>query len=237
VASNAHAAVVVQYFRQQKSKKQGCTQSLLSQINRLKAEKKRAQHRLLFAVSIILLLLSLALMAWIHYSRWLMQKNKVALEEAGAEKALRELYTPPTLRRMMLSEMDEEERQELLMLRLRDWLLEEKHFANIDKFSVDDVAFALQTNRTYLYEAVKSTTGKTLLEYLRDMQLEEAIRLLEEDNNLKMEAVAFECGMTRATFFRLFKRKYKLSPMQYREMALLMQAERCQIQTSQNETP
>jgi AraC-like DNA-binding protein len=128
------------------------------------------------------------------------------------------------LRATSVAEMDEEGRSHLLTMGLRAWLLEDRRFANIGKPSADEAALALQTNRTYLRKAVKAVTGRTLLGFLHDIQLEEACRLLEGEEELKMEAIAFECGMTRTTFFSLFKQKYEVSPMQYREMVRLVEA-------------
>jgi AraC-like DNA-binding protein len=186
-----------------------------AQVKKIKAEKERAQHGLAGAVGVILFLLLVLVVVWIHYSR------RLALR--STKEIAREPYMAPTLRAMSVAEMDEEERSLLLTMALRSWLEEEKRFSQPDKYTVDEAALALQTNRTYLRKAVKTATGKTMLEYLRDIQLEEACRLLEGEEDLKVEAIAFECGMTRTTFFTLFKLKYKVSPMRYREMVKLIQ--------------
>ncbi|MDR0893214.1 MAG: helix-turn-helix domain-containing protein [Mediterranea sp.] len=109
--------------------------------------------------------------------------------------------------------------QEELVIRLYAFLLEEQRFANLEQTSPNEAAAALQTNRTYLREAVKDVTGKTLYEFARELQLDEACRLLELNDNTKVESIALQVGLSQASFYRLFKKRYNLSPNQYREVA------------------
>ena len=60
-------------------------------------------------------------------------------------------------------------------------------------------------------------TGMTPIDYVHTLRVEEAKQILET-TDLPVEAVALEVGYEDASFFgRLFKRKVKLTPAQYRK--------------------
>lgn len=64
----------------------------------------------------------------------------------------------------------------------------------------------------------KAATGSTLIEYLQNLRIEHAKRLLEE-GTLAVDAVSAAAGYEDASFFRrLFRRRTGLSPSQYRRM-------------------
>ena len=64
----------------------------------------------------------------------------------------------------------------------------------------------------------KAATGSTLIEYLQNLRIEEAKRLLES-GQLPVDDISAEVGYGDASFFRrLFKRRTGLTPGQYRRM-------------------
>jgi transcriptional regulator GlxA family with amidase domain len=79
------------------------------------------------------------------------------------------------------------------------------------------VAQARIPERT-LKRRFKKATGSTLIEYLQDLRIEEAKRLLE-GTATAVDEISFEVGYEDASFFRrLFKRRTSLTPGQYRRM-------------------
>ncbi len=109
-------------------------------------------------------------------------------------------------------------RQQILFVRLREYLLKDKNFAKTD-IDINMLIAELSTNRTYLFDAIKTYTGKTLQEYMNQLRLEEAKRLLETTDQV-IESIALSCGYNSArTFYRLFKANYNMSPATYRKMA------------------
>ncbi|MCD8080203.1 MAG: helix-turn-helix domain-containing protein [Bacteroides sp.] len=107
--------------------------------------------------------------------------------------------------------------QRELFLRLREYLVKDKNFT---KTSIDTsrLVTTLSTNRTYLFEAVKSVAGKTLQEYINCLRLEEGRKLLETTDEL-IESIAAVCGYNSVrTFYRLFRSTYEMSPAVYRKM-------------------
>ena len=64
----------------------------------------------------------------------------------------------------------------------------------------------------------KSATDSTLIDYVQNLRVEEAKRLLE-DGELPVDDISFEVGYEDASFFRrLFKRRTGLTASQYRRM-------------------
>lgn len=64
----------------------------------------------------------------------------------------------------------------------------------------------------------RQATGRTLIETLQQLRIEEAKRLLES-SGLPVDEISAEVGYEDASFFRrLFKRELGLSPLQYRRM-------------------
>ncbi|MBL8541903.1 MAG: helix-turn-helix domain-containing protein [Betaproteobacteria bacterium] len=64
----------------------------------------------------------------------------------------------------------------------------------------------------------KAATGLTLIDYLQNLRIEEAKRLLETSAR-SADDISFEVGYEDASFFRrLFRRRTGLSPVQYRRV-------------------
>jgi transcriptional regulator GlxA family with amidase domain len=64
----------------------------------------------------------------------------------------------------------------------------------------------------------KAATGLTLIDYLQNLRLEEAKRLLESSKRAA-DAISAEVGYEDASFFRrIFKRRTGLTPLRYRRM-------------------
>jgi len=98
--------------------------------------------------------------------------------------------------------------------RCESWLRE--HFREIDAIG-QLVALAGVPERT-LKRRFKAATGSSLIEYLQNLRMEEAKRLLEA-GALPVDEISAEVGYSDASFFRrLFKRLAGLQPSQYRRM-------------------
>ena len=98
--------------------------------------------------------------------------------------------------------------------RCETWLGD--HFRDIDaiKQLLDEVAVPERS----LKRRFKAATGSTLIEYLQNLRVEEAKRLLEQ-GELPIDEVSEAVGYLDISFFRrLFKRLTGLPPGQYRRM-------------------
>ena len=108
----------------------------------------------------------------------------------------------------------------LLLARLRHYLLSEDRYADFELANRDNIVTTLNTNKNTLSKAVKAITGKTLMEYIRFIQIEEVRRLFAEQPDYSIESIANECGFqSMNTFYRQFKKQYGMTPNDYRKIA------------------
>ncbi len=99
---------------------------------------------------------------------------------------------------------------------LDDVMHNDKLFCN-EELTRKDVCRAMCTNRTTFSIKLKEAYNKTFSEYLRDMRLQEAARLLRE-TDMPIDQVAFSVGLKSASgFYRNFLLSYGMTPTQYRQ--------------------
>jgi transcriptional regulator GlxA family with amidase domain len=95
-----------------------------------------------------------------------------------------------------------------------DWLGE--HFR--DHGAVQRVVERAKIPERTLKRRFRAATGATLIEYLQNLRVEEAKRLLES-GQMPVDEISAEAGYEDPSFFRrLFKRRTGLTPSQYRRM-------------------
>ena len=115
-------------------------------------------------------------------------------------------------------ELPGDRQQRELVARLHEYLLKDGNFAKPD-INPNELAPELITNRSYLFEAVKTVTGKTLQEYIYSLRIEMAKQKLETDLELTIETLVRDCGFnSRSVFYRFFRKQYGVSPAEYRKM-------------------
>lgn len=92
---------------------------------------------------------------------------------------------------------------------------------NIDKnimnpeFNVDVLCSSVNMCRTNFYHKIKSLTGCAPSEYIRNIRLGHAAKLLEE-GSLNVTEVAWMCGFNNVKYFReVFKKHFKVCPSRH----------------------
>ncbi|MCT4591329.1 MAG: helix-turn-helix transcriptional regulator [Carboxylicivirga sp.] len=83
-------------------------------------------------------------------------------------------------------------------------------------FNIEQFVVLMRVSRTMLYVKIKELTNKTTSEFVRDIRLEEAARLLKE-GWLNVSEVAFKVGFRDPKYLsKKFKNKFGISPRDYR---------------------
>ncbi len=93
---------------------------------------------------------------------------------------------------------------------------------NIDnnEFSIEDLASKIGLNRTTLFYKIKSLTGLSPVEFVRDTRLKRAAQLIK-DSQLLIKEIAYMTGFQDLKYFgKCFKNKYEMTPIEYRKSNL-----------------
>ncbi|GAA4496545.1 two-component regulator propeller domain-containing protein [Hymenobacter ginsengisoli] len=90
----------------------------------------------------------------------------------------------------------------------------EKHLGD-SEFSVQVLVREMAMSQSVFYRRIKSITGQTAVEFIRDVRLKRAAQLLAQ-TTLRVSEVAFEVGIEDAKYFRkAFQKIYNLTPSDY----------------------
>lgn len=82
-------------------------------------------------------------------------------------------------------------------------------------FNIEEVATAIGMGRTTFYKKMKSLTGLSPVEFVRDMRLKRSRQLLDE-GSITVSEVGYLIGFNSLAYFSTcFKEKYKMSPSAY----------------------
>ena len=93
-----------------------------------------------------------------------------------------------------------------------------RHLSDSD-FSVDTLTTEVGISRTQLHRKMKEMTGLPVSEFIRNIRLEQAARLLEEQK-INVTQVAYTVGFNNpAHFSTVFKKQFGISPTEYAEKA------------------
>lgn len=86
--------------------------------------------------------------------------------------------------------------------------------------SREQIASQIGTNKTYLSTAIHNAREQTFGEYINSLRLEHAKKILLNNWDMKVEAVASVSGFNSSrTFYRLFHQTYSLTPTQFRDLS------------------
>jgi YesN/AraC family two-component response regulator len=194
------------------------------------------RNRTYFVFALILSLL--IFVSWMFHSRQMTKKNRGLYRQIKEQDRLAEEleqltnhYNDLSIAGRKADSDDVEDKYETaqqqdesigkqteLVVRLRNYFIDNQ----ITTFDIDsaELATKLATNRTYLFEAVKTVTGKPLQEYIKNLRIENARHLLDTTNE-SIEIIAEMSGYnTSRTFYRQFRERYGISPMEYRKFGV-----------------
>ncbi|OKS86845.1 hypothetical protein RG47T_2302 [Mucilaginibacter polytrichastri] len=82
-------------------------------------------------------------------------------------------------------------------------------------FSVEELSRLMLLSRVSLYKKLLTLTGKTPVDFIRNIRLEKAVQLLEK-SKLNIANVAYEVGFGNPTYFaKVFREEYGMLPSEY----------------------
>ena len=90
-------------------------------------------------------------------------------------------------------------------------------FHYMEALSLESLASRFAVNKNYLSSRFHREVGKTLTDYITQIRVQRATRLLER-TPLPMQEIAGQCGFSDANYFtRTFKKINGISPNEYRK--------------------
>ena len=109
--------------------------------------------------------------------------------------------------------------REALRKAINQLMIDKQLFLKPD-LKVSDVASELNTNRTYIYEALKSNNDSqattSFTDYVNQYRIIYCLNLLRQSKNANIETLAYESGfLSKATFYKNFKKFTGKTPSCY----------------------
>jgi AraC-like DNA-binding protein len=197
------------------------------EVDKITAEKERVRNYLLFALGGCFLL-SIALGIRIYYNRMIVRKNRglyrqimeqdrLAEELENEREKNRELHL--RLRSDSAAPEENEDNLELFFGKLSLLMKEKRLFTN-SEIKRKEIAMLIGISDRGLHDCIKDNSGMSFTEYVNSLRLAYSRELLSNrDENLTIDAIAFESGFnSRTTFYRLFNESYGLSPKQFKRL-------------------
>ncbi|MDE6844273.1 MAG: response regulator [Lachnospiraceae bacterium] len=91
-----------------------------------------------------------------------------------------------------------------------------QHFSDVN-LSVKEIADSVYLTPPYLSHIFKNKTGKTLIQYIKEVRLEHSI-ILMGDGKFTLADIAEKCGYADPNYYaKVFKKAYGWNPSEYRE--------------------
>ena len=107
---------------------------------------------------------------------------------------------------------------EKLSLQLNELMQERKLFTNAD-LKLSDLAREMKIAPHTLSQFINDNLGKSFTRLVNEYRIHEAKNLIQANTQLKLEAVAYDCGFnSKSTFYSAFKKIAKTTPAKYKEL-------------------
>jgi len=110
------------------------------------------------------------------------------------------------------------EAKEELFTQLQDIIKKDKIFLD-SNLKIDQLAFRLNTNRTYLSAIIKEMSGLNFCNYVNAYRVEEFLELTEDVKNtgrFNIEGLARSVGFkSKSSFYCAFRKEKKCTPLEY----------------------
>ena len=185
------------------------------EVEKYITEKERNFHYFLFAACGCTLLL-IIFTGYIVYSHRLHRKNRILYRRIVEQEKMEERV----LGAIEVLPLESLSKEDQLFCRLSEKMHGERLFTN-PNLKRKDIAELLETNETYLSKAIRSNTeGKSYHEYVTDLRLKYASKLLTEHYEHTVMEIGESSGFNSpSTFFRVFRERFGMSPSDFRSIS------------------
>lgn len=136
----------------------------------------------------------------------------------------KELYINSLLYRLLFMIKTDAESTERVYVSYNKDLLEsgaefiKNHYQ--EQLTLSKISETVNLSPVYFHKLFKAHTGKTPLEYLKEIRLNQAIYMLSTSNK-SISEIALSCGFTSQSYFNaFFKKELSTTPLKYRKSAL-----------------
>ena len=107
-----------------------------------------------------------------------------------------------------------------LLKRLNSLMQEQELYKNSD-VKLQNVAKQIHISTHKLSQLLNDNLGKSFNAYVNDYRIEEAKRILQEKQNLTLEAIGFEAGFSsKSSFYATFKKVVEQTPAEFQKQFL-----------------
>lgn len=143
-------------------------------------------------------------------------------EENNEAKTENDIETPD---RIHVSAVDNSQNALLdLTSKLNEWTNQKKYCKQ--NLTIVILAKEIGTNQKYLSRYFNETCNLSFRDWLNDLRMQEAKKILLDNSNITVESIASECGFTSRTHFHtLFVKMFGMTPSQYRINNLVKEEE------------
>ena len=172
-------------------------------------------QRIILIAAFLLLILSGYIIWRIHrYNRQLAEKNRSLYEQIQQ----RELAEAEEQRQLQAQPEEILTQNQLLYRRLCELMKQSDIYTDADT-NHETLARLLGTNHTYVYAALRECANQTSADFINLFRIRHAAKLLSTTND-PIGLIIEQSGITnRATFSRIFREHYSMSPTEYRNAA------------------
>lgn len=111
---------------------------------------------------------------------------------------------------------DDKQQQYDEFLRMEKMIIDRGLFLQ-PKLERSDVAKEMGISTSHFNEMFARFSDQSFTNFINNLRMEHAAKLLKDKSNYTIEAIANECGVPiRQTFYRLFSKKFGMTPAEYR---------------------